>query len=261
MYNELTKEQIKQIESYPMETVIAEFAGRDSVAAIIKALERDDVNIILPIASFSPTEFGDIKNIEDNYKYLKQRIYQLYGDKKQLLPLFYHSIPDIWTSLNGRFVTELFKKFSFYSPCLGCHAYFHIIKVPIALKLGKKIISGERVNHDGRVKLNQMPEILEAYQNIIQQFGAELLQPIKDIEDGNEIEKLIGYDWKEGKGHVKCAFSGNYNSVNGKPIYDMDLINEYLEKFLQKACVKIVEAMNGEDKVNFNQIIIELLNE
>ena len=41
------------IKELPNDVVIGEFAGRDSVAAIIKALEDESINRILPVASFS----------------------------------------------------------------------------------------------------------------------------------------------------------------------------------------------------------------
>ena len=51
-------------EGLPKDTVVGEFAGRDSVAAIIKALEDDSIDKVLPVASFSPTEYGDFKSLE-----------------------------------------------------------------------------------------------------------------------------------------------------------------------------------------------------
>lgn len=54
----------KEISALPPDTVIGEFAGRDSVAAILKALEDDSITNILPIATFAPTEYGDFEILE-----------------------------------------------------------------------------------------------------------------------------------------------------------------------------------------------------
>jgi len=38
---------------YHPSTVVGEFSGRDSVAAIMKAFESEDIKYILPVASFA----------------------------------------------------------------------------------------------------------------------------------------------------------------------------------------------------------------
>ena len=65
------------IEKLPKDTIIGEFAGRDSVAAILKAMEDSSIRNILPVASFSPTEYGNIQILESNYEKMLHRTKEL----------------------------------------------------------------------------------------------------------------------------------------------------------------------------------------
>ena len=161
------------LDDYHKETVIGEFSGRDSVAAILKAYE-DGVDYILPIATFAGTEYGNFETIIDNYNKLKKRVESLYGDQKKLYALLEYNDEKLWHLLNGRFASVLQSKFNFYNPCIGCHLYFHVTKLKYAKGLSGRIISGERESHDGRIKVNQLHETLEAYKSVLNSLGYEL---------------------------------------------------------------------------------------
>ena len=73
--------EIKNIlENVPKNTVIGEFSGRDSVAAIFKVLEDDNINHILPVATFATTEYGDSTSLDNNYEKMIERVKKLYGN-------------------------------------------------------------------------------------------------------------------------------------------------------------------------------------
>ncbi len=252
------------VSSLPQDTAIGEVAGRDSTAAIVKAFERNDINTILPIASLGGIEYGDHDNIMENYNLMVQRIKDLYGDEKTLLPLVQYSRPDLWYAINGRFIHTLNKDFGFYTPCIGCHAYFHTLRAPIAYRLGKKIISGERGSHDGGCKINQLPEVLQAYKDIMSQLEIELIHPIKDIVDGTEIDEILGFNYIETELSTQCVFSGNYKDVHGNVNYDLDKINLYMNKFISPVCIQIGRNMIEENeytKNNFINTVSDILEE
>ncbi|HHZ00487.1 MAG TPA: hypothetical protein PLV23_09590 [Sedimentibacter sp.] len=230
-------------EGLPKDTVVGEFAGRDSVAAIIKALEDDSIDKVLPVASFSPTEYGDFKSLESNYHMMVVRIRDLYGDNKHIFPLVYYSNFDLWSVINGRLLTTILNKFGFYSPCIGCHAYLHLLRTLIAVKLGKKVICGEREIHDGRIKINQASHSIDKYIKIVRHFNVELLTPLRHMEDGSQVEKLLGWDWKEGKGHQSCAFSGNYSDIKGNVKYDENKLKSYLDNYIYPVCTSLGEVL------------------
>jgi hypothetical protein len=98
---------------------VGEFSGRDSAAAIIKGMESDDINVVLPIVAFTGTDYGDVNIFYKNWKLLNKRINQLYEDKT-LLPLHFIFEPKLWNALNGRFAVMVSKKYNYYTPCIGC---------------------------------------------------------------------------------------------------------------------------------------------
>lgn len=239
----------------PKNTVIGEFAGRDSVAAIIKAMEAPLINYVLPIASFSPTEYGNFESLEKNYEQMVKRVKDLYGDKKRIFPLVFYSNYDLWSIINGRFVDYVLKYYGFYTPCIGCHAYLHLIRIIISLKLGKKVISGERESHDGRIKINQSSEAIDTYIKIAKYFGAKMLTPLRHLAAGEKIEEIIGWNWGEGKGHQSCAFSGNYADINGKVSYDKDVIIDYLNNFVYPICTLLGDLLLENDNITKEEMI------
>ncbi|WP_456472596.1 hypothetical protein [Methanocaldococcus sp.] len=218
---------------------IGEFSGRDSVAAIIKAME--DVDTVLPIVVFIGTDYGDVNIFYKNWEFTNKRIKVVYGDNKILLPLTFMFEPELWRALNGRFLYLINKKFGFYTPCIGCHAYLRIMRIPIAKHLGEIIISGERVYHNGDFKVDQVEEVLNTYKKICEKFNVKLLYPIKYVKDNKEIKKILGDNWEQGKRQFKCVFSGNYRDKDGKVIYEREKIIKFLEDFIYPASIKILE--------------------
>lgn len=220
---------------YHKETVIGEFSGRDSVAAILKAFESDDVNYILPVATLAATEYGDFNILYENYEKTLIYVKEHFKGKKVLYPLYEYNRPDLWHLLNGRNMAIVAEKFGFTSPCIGCHLYFHLTKIPFAKHFSKRIISGERDSHDGKLKVNQLNISLESYKSVLKDLGFELLMPLQHEASGQAIQDLIGWDWAEGADHPKCVLSGNYRDIHNKAIYKEDKLTLYLEQFLKPA--------------------------
>ena len=240
---ELSKETINIIDRNGInlkDIAVGEFSGRDSAAAIIRAMECDNINIVLPIVAFTGTDYGDVNIFYKNWKLLNKRINQLYEDKT-LLPLHFIFEPKLWNALNGRFAVMVSKKYNYYTPCIGCHAYLRIIRIPIAKQLSGKIISGERIHHNGDFKIDQFKEVLETYHKLCNVFGVELILSVKDIKGGDEIKNIIGYKWEQGKNQFSCVFSGNYRDKEGKVIYDKENILKILNEFIYPSSIEIVK--------------------
>jgi len=233
--------------NYDPSTVIGEFSGRDSVAAIMKVLEDPSIKYILPIATFAGTEYGDFDALYENYEKMLEIVEARFGSDKTIYPLLEYSNHDIWSLMNGRMVALNVEKYGYMTPCIGCHLYFHLTKLPFALALSGRIISGERASHDGRIKVNQLDVCLDAYQKVIEACGGSLLMPIRHTASGDQVENLIGWGWEEGKDHPKCVLSGNYRDAQGKAIYDLEILNTYLEDTLVPLGIKIGKHLKTED--------------
>lgn len=233
-------EMLQQIvEGCPAGTIIGEFAGRDSVAAIMEALKGPEVTHVLPVVTFAPTEYGSEKELEVNHIRMIEQVQQRYGEKKKIYPLVYYSSLPLWRMLNGRFVTTLQEAFGFYTPCIGCHVYFHLARIPLAAKLGGKIIAGERESHGGKIKVNQLDLCLNSYQRILKTLGIDLLLPIRFVESGEEVEKLIGWNWAAEEQQPVCLFSGNYRDSQGRAIYNLEKLNRFLSDFLEPLSIHL----------------------
>lgn len=243
---------------YDPSTVIGEFSGRDSVAAILKAFEDEHVTHILPVATFAGTEFGDFNTIYENYIQLRHRIEALYGSEKTLYPLLEYSREDIWAIMNGRPANALRDKYGFYSHCIGCHLYFHLTKLVMAKPLSGIILSGERESHDGRIKVNQLGETLDTYIRVINGFGCELRMPLRHMKSGDEVERLIGWDWKEGLAHPACVLSGNYRDASGRAVYDHSALTRLLEDYIEPAG-RLIGAYLLDEKGDIKQLKEEVL--
>lgn len=232
-YSVISKAIKKFIASaYDPTTVIGEFSGRDSVAAIMKALEDPTIQYILPIATFAGTEYGDFDVLYENYERMLTIVAGRFGETKTIYPLLEYSDRDLWALMNGRLIQMNSEDYGYTSPCIGCHLYFHLTKLPFAMALSGRIISGERASHDGRIKVNQLGLSLDAYQEVIRNCGGDLLMPIRELAAGDLVEELIGWQWAEGKDHPKCVLSGNYRDKNGQALYNPEKLSAYIKERL-----------------------------
>ncbi|MDW7670160.1 MAG: hypothetical protein SCK57_10630 [Bacillota bacterium] len=234
--NTLPDDLDKIMRQCPPDTVIGEFAGRDSVAAILKGMEQPEIHYVLPVVTFAPVEYGAAAVLEENYQQLLRQSARQFGEQKSIGPLIYWSSQPFWQVLNGPYMARLQRRYGFYTPCIACHAYFHLVRMPLARQLGQVIISGERESHDGRLKANQLGICLDSYQRIISHFGVDLLIPLRHIKNGSEVESLIGWEWAEGEAQPQCLFSGNERDAHGRAMVDNTRINVFLDGFLEPVC-------------------------
>ena len=253
-FNQSPEEIENIISKLPADTVIGEFSGRDSVAAIIKAFQSPNINNILPVMTFAGTEYGSLEGLKHNEERLRQRVRDLYGTEKTLHPAVIYSSPKLWSVLNGRPVRSLIDRYGFYTPCIGCHMYFHLLRVPMAGRLAGKIISGERVSHDGRIKLNQLDESLDAYHRVLQNLGVELLFPIREVYDGDGVKDLLGWEWEEGKEHPACMYSGNYRRMDGGTDYSKENLQAFLQEFLIPVSTRLGEILIENPEASLQQL-------
>jgi hypothetical protein len=208
------------------DTAIAEIAGRDSIAAVIKACSTHSIKRILPTIAYTGTEYGSWDTPLRAVEILKQT--PQISDVVIEDPVFIGS-PDFWWKLCGRPASTMLEQFGFTTPCIGCHLYFHAVRVPLAKKLDcHSIIAGERESHDGRIKINQVGTALDLYSELCWNWGIELLLPIRNILSGKEVEQLLQTPWEEGEKQLQCVLSENYRDREGKVTFDNSSISKYL---------------------------------
>ena len=92
---------------------IAEIAGRDSIAAVIRSTQLQSLEAILLTIVYTGTEYGDWNLPYKKCSFLK---HQLEGSKVKLYGPVFLGNPGFWHSLCGRYLTQCFRSFGFILP-------------------------------------------------------------------------------------------------------------------------------------------------
>lgn len=235
------KEQLLTAKEPP---AIGGVAGRDTAASIVVAFSEGLVRSALPVLTMQPSlsRFNYSIYISNN-EFLKKKIANEYGGI--LYDIVTLEDSEFWHLLNGRYVSETIRRYHFYSPCAACHLYFYTIRAILAKILGSNIvISGARDSHDGETKVSQFPSSTKLIQNFLrEEFGVNQFQLLLSIENGKEIEEIVGGEWKQGAKQIKCLFSKNYTSTdNRRTLVKEQRLREYLLEFAIPATKLIIEA-------------------
>jgi hypothetical protein len=217
---------------------MVEIAGRDSVAAAIKGVEENEFTDLIPTYAYTGTEYGPWSSMERAVRRLVERLPQVRVHDPMVM-----GSPGFWQALNGRFISELISRYGYYSPCVGCHLYLHSVRIPLALSLNNiPIITGERERHNGDIKINQTSEVLDFYQRTADFFNIELLMPLRHIREGQQIEKILGFEWHQGKEQLGCVLSGNYRMLNTRDVFEYQRVRGFLEAFAVPCSKEIIES-------------------
>ncbi len=221
---------------------IAEIAGRDSVAAAVAAVREHRFTRVLPTIALTGTETGDAEAPLRAVDTLRS----LLGDACEVLDPVYLQEPRLWSALNARFAAEVSTRWGVSSPCLACHLYLHLLRVPLAWELGDvPVIAGERDTHDGRIKLSQTTGSIDAAIRVLAYAEIELLQPIRHAS-GDEVAELVGGTWDEGGEQLGCLLSGNYVTLDGSVSFDETGYERYLAEFFEPVGRAVVDAWRAE---------------
>jgi hypothetical protein len=235
---------------------IVEIAGRDSIAAAVKSVEEDRFTDLLPTYVYTGTEHGQWESVEQAVERLATRLPEV-----RVHDLIILGSPGFWHALNGRFVSELVARYRFYTPCVGCHLYLHSVRIPLSITLGKiPIVAGEREQHDGATKVNQIKEALNVYQEIAEDFGVSLVLPLRDIGDGDRITDILGFEWEAGEEQLGCVLSGNYRTLDGNVQSTGEEVQKYLEGFAGPCARKSIESYVAGMVPDHIKIAASLLN-
>ncbi len=217
---------------------VVEIAGRDSLAAALKATRDEGLSVLVPTAAHTGTEYGDFAAPQRTRDLLDEAL-----PDTEVLPLVRLASPRLWAAMNGRFADVVRERFSVHSPCLACHLYLHLCRVPLSWELASPpVVAGERDTHDGRVKLSQTPEVIDASVDVMGYAGIRLAEPVRLVTDGERIAEIVGESWGSSGGQLSCVLSGNYLDLGGAPVRDAGALRDYVEGFLVPVGREIVDA-------------------
>lgn len=235
--------------------VLAEIAGRDSVAAALLAAQERGATRVLPTAVHTGTEYGD----QLAPSRAVARLRELARGDFDVLPLVHVGSPALWAALCGRFASVLRETFGIHSPCLACHLYMHLCRVPLSWALGNApVVAGERDTHDGKVKLSQLPGGIDATVRVLAHAGIELVEPLRRLSS-ETIEAAVGPDWGQGDGQLCCVHSGNYLGLDGKVVYDQVAYARYVRGFLEPAGLAVVDAWRLDPEPDYAALVAAVI--
>jgi len=228
---------------YNKNTVIAELAGKDSIVAIIKYAKENKDSYILPTIIKVPSEESRHQELFSFYEQLQNYITTL--GSHMYTPLFLDE-STYWWSLNQP-IASMIKEYNFYSPCIACHGLLHSIRIPLAQVYSGKILTGEKLLHNGKIKINQNSIVLDIFDDLFKKYNIEVIRPIDD--DANEIidEFYNQYNIEEVK-YIKCYMSGNsnVNHINDLKEYN---INKYCYEYLIPKLDNIIKEIKEEGNI------------
>lgn len=238
---------------------IVEIAGRDSVAAAVAAVRERGFRGLIPTVALTGTEIGD----HDAPMRAVAVLRTLIGDRAVVHDPIVLSDPALWSAMNSRFSAEVQRRFGLCSPCLACHLYLHLLRVPLAWSNeNAPVVAGERDTHDGRIKLSQTPEGIDAATRVLRYAGLELLQPIRHLS-GEQVSELVGGGWSQGSGQLGCQLSGNYVNFDGTVTYDQDDYRRYVAEYFEEVGRAVIDAWraerDGAPAPDFNAVVRSVL--
>jgi hypothetical protein len=237
---------------------IVEIAGRDSLAAALRAAKEADHDLFLPTVAYTGTEFGEWRLPFEKIEYLKERLRGVGAGVEVLAPVVMGA-PELWRLLCGRYVLAQYRRFGFYTPCIGCHVYLHALRVPLAKMTGcRVVVAGERESHDGVVKLNQIPTALDAYVELLARFDVELSLPLRHVSSGAEIGEIVGTDRRESEGQLGCVLSQNYRDADGAVPYDEEAVRRFLDEFALPLAERAVNAYLAGERPDYETLADDL---
>lgn len=239
---------------------VVEIAGRDSLAAAVRAAEEADHDLFLPTVAYTGTEFGEWRLPFQKIEYLRERLRGVGAGVEVLAPVVMGA-PELWRLLCGRYVLAQYRRFGFYTPCIGCHVYLHALRVPLAKMTGcRVVVAGERESHGGVVKLNQIPTALDAYVELLARFDVELSVPLRHVSSGAEIEEIVGTDRRESEGQLGCVLSQNYRDADGAVPYDEEAVRRFLDEFALPLAERAVNAYLDGERPDYEKLGRDLLS-
>lgn len=235
-----------------MKTYIAEIAGKDSIAAVVRFMTEmaggknaaaqtgqagqaggEDIRII-PTIVYTNTEYGDRASYYNSIAYLRRKAKALGICMEETVEL---ENGRLWNLLCARFQQQIHQRYGFYTPCIACHLFTHLLRLPLLAETGAAgIITGERHSHQGRLKANQHPLTIECFNEIFAKNGVQMIRPLVEISDTAKVDSYIDdVDVIAHANDLACVFSGNLRGFDLADGDNRERLSLYLAEFLQPA--------------------------
>ncbi|MBN2168282.1 MAG: hypothetical protein JW738_03480 [Actinobacteria bacterium] len=244
-------------------TAILEIAGRDSIAAGILIAESGEYDSLVPTIVYTGSEYGDWNTVLRNCRKLASFMRDSCGLLVPPDPVIIGS-PEWFHAVSGRFSTELYEMYGIPAACIACHMYLHAVRIPLAKEIGAaNIVSGERLKHDDRLKINQLLPALEAYAAVLESEGVNLEFPLKQVSCSVRIQEKVGSlfgEMEDAHSQMRCVLESNYRDRCGQMIYSEGDLQSYLSEFLVPVTRKILDlVIGGKRPIDYISAVMDVL--
>ena len=214
-----------------MSTYIAEIAGKDSIAAVHKFIRENSVDTIIPTIVYTGTEYGDTSSYYRSIEYLKRFAHER---SVRFMETVYLHDEMLWNYLCVKYQHQIHQTYGFYTPCIMCHLFTHLMRVPLLVHSSSVgIITGERFSHGGKLKANQHPNTINCFRSLLERNGVLLMQPLIGINNSDIVDAEI-HDYPNlGRiNDVKCILSGNLTGISFLDTTVLAQLQQYLDTFV-----------------------------
>lgn len=232
-----------------MRIYIAEIAGKDSIAATKMVIQRNRGAVIIPSIVYTRTEYGGFDSYFRSVYFLEK-----VADQHNVIIKEVQSLSDerLWNILCMRYQYQIFHKFGFFAPCIMCHLFAHVLRIPLYAKHdADAIITGERFLHNTTQKVNQHPLTIECYKEIFSYVGIVLEQPLAMIANTEAVDSEIGdINIIKHANDTKCVLSGN---LDGCCVNESEL-KKFLDNFTKPIGIYVAEQMKDGQKIAYSEL-------
>lgn len=178
-----------------LRVAVVAVAGKDSLAVIRQAMRSGEYHAIVPVIIEVPTEERSAEIRINSLAPLRRRGEEQFEVHRCLVTsAIVVRENGLWDDLLSEARAGAPQpQCSHLSSCIACHFYIHAMRSAVASALGvRTVLSGDREQHDKRLKANQSGPVLDAYATFAHDaYGVELAYPLRAIESEHEVYQLL----------------------------------------------------------------------
>ena len=236
-----------------MKTYIAEIAGKDSIAAVHKIMRERAPATIIPTVVYTGTEYGDFSSYTRSIDYLT-KCGQLYGVSVEKTMILHNEM--LWNYICVKYSNLLFQTYGIYTPCIMCHLFTHLLRIPIYLERKcEGIITGERYSHKGKLKANQQQDTISLFRSLFSGHRIALIQPLIDTEDTIIVDAEIkDYSYISTINDLKCVLSGNMSGVSLEEEENLLKLRRYLDCFVSPVGEYLLQCYTKRLEIQYEEL-------
>jgi len=248
----LSNEQFNEITGIPRLAVM-EMSPGVSLEALLHTVLTNKPDAVLPTISYTGTEYGTWEHYECLLRTIKKKL-----EKENRIYVAHPVImgaPDLWWALNGRFASQLQKRFNFFTQCFCCRLYSFALRIPLCKKINAHTIfsafqpriTSETMDDDTYITAQKY------YRMFLSSFGISLNYSMYDTTMQKVVNNTDAVCTHAPERHeIRCVFRNNLCNMDG--FYDKpDNLSTFFESYAIPAAAKIISGTLAGKRVDYER--------